>query len=141
MNDVFVDADIILDLLLKRKPFFAAAERVLSLAEQKVINVFTTPVVLANIYYIATRLTGRKNSLENLRKLIAIIKVATVDEKTILLAINSKFGDFEDAIQYYSAKSLGASFLLTRNKADYKVTDIKVCTAEEYLKMQMPLAT
>jgi predicted nucleic acid-binding protein len=51
------------------------------------------------------------------------------------LALASDFNDFEDAIQYYTAKEGGIDYLLTRNKKDYKRAGITVMTAEEYLEI------
>lgn len=70
-----------------------------------------------------------------------LIKVTAVDEKIMLLAANSDFKDFEDSIQYYAAKSKGIEFLITRNKVDYKITDLTVCTLKEYLSIYHKPAT
>jgi len=134
-NEIFVDSDILLDLLLKREPYYISAAKMLSLAEKGKLAVYTTPVVVTNIYYIIRELTDNTNALQYIRKLLSFVKIIPLDEKTLLLAIDSKFTDFEDAIQYYAAKSRGIACLITRNKSDYKVTDIVICTAEEYLKI------
>ncbi len=49
----------------------------------------------------------------------------------------SSFNDFEDAIQYYSAKAeTGICAIVTRNKADYSASEIPVLSPEEYLAMR-----
>jgi predicted nucleic acid-binding protein len=135
MNSIFIDADVILDLLLRREPYVSSTAALFSLIEEKKIIAFTSPVVLANIYYISARVVDRKNALDFIRKLLSLLKVTAVDEKIMLLAIDSSFKDFEDSIQYYAAKSQAVDYLLTRNKADYKVQDITVCTPDEYLSV------
>ena len=135
MNNIFVDSDIILDLLLKREPHYFTAANMFSLVEKRKIVAYTTPVVIANIYYISARLTDKKIALENIRKLMSFLRITSVDEKILLLAMDSRFTDFEDAIQYYAAKNQGISYFITRNKSDYKVTDMTICTAAEYLKI------
>jgi len=135
VNSVFVDSDIILDLLLMREPHYESAALLFSLVEKRKLAAYTTPVVIANIYYISARLTNKKRARENIRELMLLLRIISVDEKKLLLAMNSGFTDFEDAIQYYAAKDEGISFFLTRNKADYKVTDMIICTAAEYLKI------
>jgi predicted nucleic acid-binding protein len=135
MTDIFIDADIILDLLLRREPYFSPAARLFTLLEQKKLQAYTTPVVLVNIYYIAAKIVKRERAIDYIRQLLTILHLAAVDEKIMLLAANSGFSDFEDAIQYHTAKSRGVEYLLTRNKADYKVTDITVCTPEEFLRV------
>jgi len=135
VNNIFVDSDIILDLLLKREPHYFTAANMFSLVEKRKIVAYTTPVVIANIYYISARLTDKKIALENIRKLMSFLRITSVDEKILLLAMDSRFTDFEDAIQYYAAKNQGISYFITRNKSDYKVTDMTICTAAEYLKI------
>lgn len=43
-----------------------------------------------------------------------------------------KFRDYEDAIQYYSAKSK-CDVIVTRNKKDFPHKDVKVMNPEEFL--------
>jgi predicted nucleic acid-binding protein len=62
------------------------------------------------------------------------VRVLAVDDKIIDLALSSKFADFEDAIQYFTAIENGISNLLTRNIKDYAQSRIAVLTAETYLK-------
>jgi predicted nucleic acid-binding protein len=134
MNDIFVDSDIILDLLLKREPFHTSAAILFSAIEKGTIKAYTSPIVITNIYYISAKIKGKSTALDNIKKILSLLKITTVDEKTMLLGIGSDFSDFEDAIQYFSAKSHGINCLITRNKSDYRIADITISTAEEYMK-------
>ena len=134
MNEIFVDSDIVLDLFLQRDPYYAAAAILFSAIEEGAVVAYTSPIVITNIYYISARMKNKSSALTNIKKLLSLLKVASVDERIILLAAASGFSDFEDAIQYHTAKSHGIPYLITRNKSDYRVTDIIVCTAEEYMK-------
>ena len=62
-----------------------------------------------------------------------IVDILPVDEKHVDQALSSHFTDFEDAIQYYLARSSHIDFFITRNKRDYKHSLIPVCTPTEYL--------
>jgi len=135
MNKVFIDADIILDLLLDREPYSRSSLKLFTAIEEREVIAFTTPVILANIYYISAKMVNRKSALEYIRKLLTLLKVTAVDEKTMLLAANADFKDFEDSIQYYAAKNDAVDYLITRNKIDYKITDLTVCTPDEYLSV------
>jgi predicted nucleic acid-binding protein len=48
--------------------------------------------------------------------------------------MNSDFGDLEDAVQYFSAKAKDVDIIITRNKKDFKLSEIKVLTPAEFLK-------
>ena len=135
MHRVFIDSDIIIDVLAKRENFYAPAAKLLTLIEKKEIAGYTSPIVFANIHYILSKLSSKEFSLKSLRTLKSIITVLPIDETIIELALNSQFNDFEDAIQYHTAISNDITFLITRNKKDFKKSNISVCTAGEYLKI------
>jgi predicted nucleic acid-binding protein len=137
MNEIFIDSDIILDLLLKRDPFFSTAANLFSNIEEGTVKAYTSPIVITNIYYISAKLRNKRIALESIKKILSLLNIASVDEKTILLAAASEFSDFEDAIQYYAAKSQGIHYFITRNKSHYRIADITVCTAEEYIKTHL----
>ena len=131
---VFVDADIILDLLCKREPFYPYAAEVFTLGDKGILKCVTTPLVFANVFYILRKLLGIEKAKELLRKLRIMIGIVEMNDKVVDLALNSSFSDFEDGIQYFTAREQGIQYLLTRNIKDYKGFDLIVQTPEEYLK-------
>jgi predicted nucleic acid-binding protein len=135
MKKIFVDSDIILDLLAKRRPFYQYAAEFFSLVEKKSIKAYVSPIIFTNLHYILRKLTDKNQAIKSLQKLKLLVKILPVDEKIVELALTSDFKDFEDAIQYYTARESGIDYLLTRNKKDYKRADLAVMTSEEYLKI------
>ncbi len=135
MKKVFVDSDIILDLLGKREPFYEPAARLFSLIEQKKIKAHVSPIIFTNLHYILRKMAGKEQAIQSLQKLKMLVKILPVDEKIIDLALCSGFGDFEDAIQFYTAKEHELEYLLTRNKKDYKGDGVSVMSAGEYLDL------
>ena len=130
---VFIDSDIILDILAKRDAFYKSAAEILDMGYAKKLDLYTTAVVLANVCYILRKKFGMEKSIETLKKLRLIVKVLPVDEKTVDDALVSKFKDFEDGLQYFAAKENGIQVIVTRNIKDYKGKDVTAQTAEEYL--------
>ena len=135
MHRVFVDSDIILDVLAKREKFYTHAAKLFTLLDKGHVSGFTSPIIFANLYYILRKTKSKEYALQSLRKLKSFISILATDEKIIDLALNSTFKDFEDAIQYHTAKSYEINFIITRNKKHYKQSKTSVCTAEEYLKI------
>jgi len=133
MKKVYIDSDVILDLLQKRKGFFDDAARLFTLLEKGTVRGYVSPLVLANLYYILRKDNGQKAALESLLRLRMLVKVLAIDEKTTDLALSSAFKDFEDAMQYYSAVGNSLDCLITRNKKDYKAADIPVYSPREFL--------
>ena len=134
MIKVFVDSDIILDLLAQREPYFEYAAKLFTLIDQQKIKAYTSPLIFANLHYLLKKLTSNTAALKSLRKLKTLINILPVDERVIEQALNSDFNDFEDAIQYFTAINSGINFILTRNKVDYKKSKIAISTSEEFLK-------
>jgi len=135
MPKVFLDCDLIIDLLAQRGKFYTPAATLLSLAERKKLEAFTSPLAISNVHYILSRFSNKDKARVSIRKLRSFISIVPVDEKVIDLALNSTFLDMEDAIQYYAAYQAGIEFLITRNVRDYKSAEISVCTADQYLRI------
>ncbi|NLJ10807.1 MAG: PIN domain-containing protein [Treponema sp.] len=132
---VFIDSDIVLDLLCKRDPFYEYAAQIFTLSDMKHIELFTTALVFANVYYILRKTLGIEKAKELLRKLRLLIHIVPIEEKIIDLALNSTFSDVEDALQYFTAREHGIGMLVTRNIRDYKERDILVQSPQEFLAM------
>ena len=132
---VFVDTDIIYDLLSKRIPFYLAAAQLFTLADEGKIQIFISALSLANIHYFISKEKDVNEANEIFRKFKAIVHIAPLTEKIIDLALNSEFTDFEDAIQYFSALQNEVEILLTRNLKDYKKAQITVLTAQNFINL------
>ncbi len=134
MNKVFVDSDVIIDLLCKREPHYAFSSQIFVLSDTNKIDLYTTSLVFSNVYYILRKALGIEKAKESLRKLRLLVHVIPVEEKVVDQALNSNFSDFEDALQYFSALKYNLEFLITRNIRDYKGTELKILTPEELVK-------
>jgi len=130
---VFVDTDIILDLLTRREPFYAAAAQLFSMVERGEQKACVSSLTFANLFYILRKELSAPKAIEVLKKLRQLVTVLPVDDRIVALALDGSFTDFEDALQYQTALSKGIACLITRNTKDYRKPVITVCTAEEYL--------
>ena len=133
MNKVFVDTDVVLDLLAARIPHFHFSAVLFTFAEMKKLELYTTPLILANTFYILRKQLGNDSAKNALRKLRILLHVIDSTESVIDKALNSDFSDFEDAIQYYTALEYQIPVILTRNIRDYKKASVIVQTPESYL--------
>lgn len=131
MKTIFIDSDVIVDFLFKREPHFAPAARLFEQVQTGAWHAVTSPVVLANVFYLLEKTGGRRRAVQTIAKLRLQLEVVSVTEKNVDAALASDFTDFEDALQYYAA---GADALLTRNVKDYSAAiDLAVCTPAEFL--------
>jgi len=129
---IFVDNDVILDVILERDGYEYSRELLVQV-EQKQIKAYTSPLIFTNSFYIISRLKNKNKAWSALKKIRLLFSVSKVDEKVIDLALASDFADFEDAVQYYTALEQKVDYLVTRNKKDYIVIQIPVVTPQEYI--------
>ncbi len=135
MDRVLIDSDVILDSFFDRKPFVEYSTVILSMCESGKISGFVTPLIFSNVYYLLRRTAKHEKVIEKLAQLLKITKVLQMDRNVIEKALNSKFKDFEDALQNYSAVNNGnIDLILTRNLKDYKKSELGVFTPETYIK-------
>jgi len=133
IHKVFIDADVILDLLLKRKEYYKEAAALFTLIEQKKIKGFTSPIIIANIYYIITRLENKQKALEKTKLLRSLLRILELNEKIMDMAFARPYKDFEDSIQYHCALYHGIRNIITRNIKDYPEGEINILEPEEYI--------
>ena len=134
MEKVFVDTDIILDLLAQREPHYQYSAKVFSMADLGEIKLCVSSLSFSNLNYILSKQFTSEQARKKLLTFKALVTVLNVSDKSVDLALNSDFQDFEDALQYFTALESKISTLLTRNLKDYKKADISVLTAEQYIK-------
>ena len=132
-NVLFVDSDVILDVLEKRERFYEYSAQILSLGDEKKVKLVTTSLAFANIYYLLRKHLGIEKAKESLRKLRIIVDVISVNAKEVDLALNSELSDFEDALQYFTALDGKIEFIITRNVCDYKNPKLIVQTPQQYI--------
>ena len=133
-NVLFVDSDVILDVLEKRERFYEYSAQILSLGDEKKAKLVTTSLAFANIYYVLRKHLGIEKAKESLRKLRIIVDVISVNAKEVDLALNSELSDFEDALQYFTALDGKIEFIITRNVRDYKNPKLIVQTPQQYIE-------
>lgn len=132
MNRIFVDTNIVIDLLAKRQEYEATAE-MFSLGDKGDLTIIVSSLSFSHLQYILRKILKDK-TLPALRDLELIVTIASVDEKVIKLALNDDdFKDFEDAIQYYSAIESESEIIITRNLKDFKKSRIPVMTSSQLI--------
>ena len=135
--NLFVDTNVMVDLLAHREPFYEAAAQLFSLADRNKCTITIAALSFSTTAYLLERkLTYEELSLV-LRQFASIVEIASVDERVVRksLSITSCFRDIEDAMQHYAAMQSGCDFIITRNVKDFALSDIPVYTPDEFLKL------
>lgn len=133
MTKLFIDTNVIMDILAKREPFFNDAAKLVALAENKEIILAAASLSFVNVFYILSKSISNRQLIEALIKFRIVCEVTSVDEMTIDKSLHSGFSDFEDAVQYHSALAHQSDIFITRNKKDFKKIEIPLMTPTEFL--------
>jgi predicted nucleic acid-binding protein len=134
MDKIFVDTNIVIDLLAKREPFYRAAQELFTLSDKKEVQLQISSLTFANAYYSIVRHYKSVDAKKYLSKFKVLVEILPLEDKAIELALASDFVDFEDGLQYFTAMDYESDIILTRNKKDFKTSKLPLMTAEEYLK-------
>jgi predicted nucleic acid-binding protein len=134
MKKVFIDSDIIVDVISDRHPFTEHSAAVLNLCFKNQLKAYTTPIIIANMYFVLSKIVDKTILKQNIKELLGFIDIIEVSKNSILRALNSDFSDFEDAVQNYSAvEHSEVEIIITRNVKDYKHSTLSVYDPETFL--------
>ena len=132
---IFVHADIVLDFLLRREPFFNPAAMLFIAMQNGWVRGCVSPLIHSNLFYMLRKGSSPQEAVRALQQLKLLTRTLSVDQKTLEMALASLFSDFEDALHYYTAANHDVDAIVTRNIRDYKTAKLPVLTAEEFVSM------
>ena len=131
--NVFIDTNVLLDVLAKRKPFYEDSATVWTLAEQGKVRGFVSALSFSNVYYIVRRLKDRRTADRAMHILRDTFVPVACDQQVLSQAIDAGMKDSEDAIQYVSALRVEAACLISRNPGHFPRSVLSVVTPAEFL--------
>jgi len=132
---IFLDTNVLLDVLAHREPFYRVSARIWSLAETGEVEAFISAMSFNNIYYIVRKAAGNEEAHKALRLLREVFTTVAPDSKIVSQAIDLQSGDFEDAVQLLSATRAKSDFFITRDTGDFPQSNTRLLTPEEFLAL------
>ena len=132
---VLFDTNIIIDVLLDRKPFSEHASYLMSRVERSEINGFLCATTVTTIHYLLSKYLDKEKAIDSINSIMALFEIASVNRLVIENALKSKFSDFEDSVLHESARHAGVEYIITRNIKDFKKSKIPAYTSTEFLTM------
>lgn len=137
---VLLDVNIFMDVLQARRGVQASL-KVISLLQKPgehrgYVSVLTIPI----LYYL---LISRDYSDQEARACVqritqGFIPVNLTGKLIQKAFVEDKIPDFEDCIQYHSAKATGCQAIVTRNTQDFRKIELEVYTPEGFLQVVTP---
>ena len=128
-----IDANVLLDVLQKKKPYFHDSSLILKLCEIDSIEGYVSSLTIANLIYVMRKELNPEKIEEVLRQLRLIVQLTDLRVSDITDAAEMKWKDFEDAVQSTIAERIHADCIITRNVAGFKGSRIIALTPAEYL--------
>ncbi len=135
---LFVDSDILLDVLLIRQPHFESSVSIFHLREKHQVELFTSPSIILNTNYIAQKQSNKKRALEGVVEILKTVEIIETTKKVLVNCFNNKNLDVEDAVQYFTAlQNNSVNYYVTRNIKHFvfKNMDLPVLTPFQFLKI------
>jgi predicted nucleic acid-binding protein len=117
---LLLDINVLLDVLLNRQPWSAAASRLLAAIESNQAEASVAAHTLPTIYYVVAQSRDRKVAKAAVTDLLRILEVAPITKADFQRALELPVSDFEDAVQAAAALKMGADYLVTRNEKDFR---------------------
>jgi len=131
---VLVDTNVILDVLLHRTAFFDNSHEIFVLAEHRRISAVISASAMTDIFYFVRKDCKDTSAVYPIvDDLCGVFTIVPVSETTITAALALRWKDFEDAVQYMTAKENGADYIITRNKDDYESSGILCVSPADFM--------
>lgn len=132
MKKLFVDTNILIDLVADRRPYSKFAIQLFQKSENQEVKLYTSSHTIATTHYILKKYLPEKELREVLFELLEFLTVVAVDVEILKKGLRSKHKDFEDSIQIFCASSVeGIDGIVTRNTKDYKDSEIPAFNPDE----------
>lgn len=116
MNTYFLDANIVIDLLLERQVEESGVFKLIVDIDQK--NIYVSALTVHIVFYVL-RLKVNTELFIKAKNFFSEVKIIPLTEEIIRKSMDIEFKDFEDTLQYFSAVK-NCDYILTRDKKDFE---------------------
>lgn len=128
---LLIDTNILLDIVFKRANC-EKAKKLFSLARKKDIATVITASAVTDLFYIIRKSTHDiGNTYDIMENIFKLVNVLSVTDKDIQSAFSRKWKDFEDCVQYTTAKHNDVDYLITANAPDFEDKELPIVSVEE----------
>lgn len=131
MKKIFLDTNIILDVMAQRRPFNTDANALMKLGIEGKVMLCATPLTFANCTYILKSSYKHNDPVTVIKAYKQYIFALTMDDEQCDKALNAAAPDFEDMLQFEAAVAANCDYIVTRNKKHFPTNIIPVYTAGE----------
>jgi predicted nucleic acid-binding protein len=135
MKKILIDSDVCLDAITGRAPFEIESSMILQYCEDNAIFGMVSAESFSNMFYVLRKLSSSDKAIRQLTNLRRIVEIGEITMTVIDQALHSDWSDFEDAIQYFCALESGCDAIVTRNRYDFRFSEIPVYNPDEFISI------
>jgi predicted nucleic acid-binding protein len=133
LKKVILDTNVVLDVLLERRPFVLSAAEIFELAEQSRVVAFLCATTITTVDYLLRQSLSARESRQTLWKLLSLFEIAPVNRTVIEQAMRSRISDFEDAVLDEAGMLAGVEAIVTRNSRDFAGSRLRILDPLQFL--------
>lgn len=130
---LFLDTNVLLDVLLEREGFVADSARVFHHCVDGAHEGVFCALSACNIVYILRNRFPSRQIRDKVLKMAELLHMTDTAAEAVRASLSCDGIDFEDEVQLRSAKAAGADVIVTRDKDGFTNADIPVMTPTEFL--------
>lgn len=133
--NLLIDTNVILNMVFKRNGFEDAVQLFKKIKGTN-NNAFITASSVTDLFYIIRKEMHDTNKTYNvMTNVFKLVEILGVTEDDIMLAFEQKWKDFEDCVQYTTAKNNRIDYIVTANCKDYEDTSLSVVLPKECIEL------
>lgn len=130
---VLLDTNVVLDVLLDRRPFAKEASQIFAMVEKSSIEGFLCATTVTTIDYLLGQALAPTKAREALQRLLSLFEIAPVNRPVLEQALRSGITDFEDAVLEQAGRLVDVDAITTRNLKDFEKSSISVFDPSELI--------
>ena len=130
---ILIDTNVVLDVLIARRPHVDHALAIFSLVDSGRVRGVLGATTITTVFYLATKGVGVAQARLHVRSLLDLFDVASVDRAVLVAALDAGFDDFEDGVLHEAAVVAGVDAVVTRDGAGFAASSLPVFTPSAFL--------
>jgi predicted nucleic acid-binding protein len=124
MKKLFLDANVVVDFLDASAKYHLITVELVRILRKKGIQLFIAPSTFVIVNHLLFRyIKNREIANQKMNSLSKLFQYSTEDQMVMDDVSESGFSDLEDAVQYFSAKTIKPDFIITHNNKDFPIND------------------
>jgi predicted nucleic acid-binding protein len=135
MKRILLDTNVVLDVLLDRKPYVDASAAAWAAVETGVLEGMLAAHAVTTIHYLIRKEMGTGKAARAVSAILRVFAVAAVDRTVIQEALQLPGADFEDAVTAAAARLAGCECIVTRDPKGFRGSPVRSLTPEAVMPL------